>query len=286
MSQVLGPQETSTESRVEEAYDRFAPIAERVWGPDLHYGYWSGPEDDTPLEQAMQRLTGIVIGKLGVGPGCRVLDVGCGNGRPSVAVARDTGADVVAIDINRAGLSAGATYAYAEGVADQVSFEYADVLATEFEDERFDAALVQETSPHFSLGPLLGEVGRLVRPGGRVVLETPYLRVPPTEELERRMAAYLELIQASSLDTLDRHLEVARASGLEPSEFVDITEYVSQTWPRVVRRLQEHWSEIEEQLGGDLAEYAFRTVSEWCEVPEIGAMTLTLRRSTLPDLSG
>ncbi len=25
------------------AYDSLAPIVEKYWGVDLHYGYWSGP---------------------------------------------------------------------------------------------------------------------------------------------------------------------------------------------------------------------------------------------------
>ncbi len=263
---------------VESAYELFAPLAEKYWGPDLHNGYWYGDEDDTSLEDASARLTGLVADRLRVGPGDRVLDVGCGNGRPAVSVSGRTGAEVTGIDVNRSALGAAAEHAAANGVGNRVSFECADALEPPFRSGSFDAALLIESSPHFELDELLPSLARLLRPSGRLVLETPYAKVPMNERMRQRTAEYYEMIQAVSLDTLPRHLEVADAAGLEPVEFVDITENTAQTWPRALERLREHWSEIERVLGSEFAERAVRVVDDWRAVPEIGFMVMALRR--------
>lgn len=263
---------------IEDAYENFAPLVEKYWGPDLHNGYWPDPTDDAPLETAVARLTGMVVSKLEAGPGTRVLDIGCGNGRPAVALALESGASVTAIDVNRSALREGINHAEAQGVADRVSFGYVDALNSGFEEGEFDAALAFESSPHFELAPLLAEVSRLLRPGGRLVLEAPYARVPMTEEMLRRTEEYYSLIQAVSLDTVERHLEAARCVGLELFHFVEITDNVRPTWPAAVERLHANWDEVRRHLGGNNAQHMIDVVSRWCALREIGAMIMTLRK--------
>ncbi|WP_438388754.1 SAM-dependent methyltransferase [Actinopolyspora saharensis] len=263
---------------VESAYELFAPLAEKYWGPDLHNGYWYGEQDDTSLEEASRRLTELVADRLRVGPGDRVLDVGCGNGRPAVSVGTGTGAQVTGVDVNRSALAAASEHAAANGLGDRVAFECADALDLPFRPGSFDAALLIESSLHFELDELLPSLAGMLRPAGRLVLETPYAKVPMNERMRQRTAEYYEMIQAVSLDTLPRHLEVAGAVGLEPVEFLDITENTAQTWPRALERLRENWSEIERVLGSEVAERAVRVVDDWRAVPEIGFMVMTLRR--------
>ncbi|WP_092928894.1 SAM-dependent methyltransferase [Actinopolyspora alba] len=263
---------------IENAYERFAPLAEKYWGPDLHNGYWFDGADDSSLEEATSRLAGLVIDKLRVSSGDRVLDVGCGNGRPTVAAGIRTGADITGIDVNRRALREAATHASSNGVSHYVSFEYADALNPPFRTESFDAVMSVESSPHFETGELLSSMARLLRPGGLLVLETPYARVRMTERLRVRTAEYYELIQAVSLDTLQRHFELAHAAGLAPVEFLDITENTAPTWPTALRRLRDDWGEIERSLGSELPERAIATTSAWRELPELGIMILTLRR--------
>lgn len=278
MSNLTEVESAPANPEVESAYELFAPLAEKYWGPDLHNGYWYGSEDDTSLEDASARLTELVADRLRAGPGDRVLDVGCGNGRPAVSVGSRTGAEVTGIDVNRSALGAAVEHAAANGVGDRVSFECADALDPPFQPGSFDAALLIESSLHFELDELLPSLARLLRPAGRLVLETPYAKVPMTERMRQRTAEYYEMIRAVSLDTLPRHLEVADSAGLEPVEFVDITENTAQTWPRALERLREHWSEVEGVLGSELAERAVRVVDGWRAVPEIGFMVMTLRR--------
>jgi 27-O-demethylrifamycin SV methyltransferase len=263
---------------VAAAYEYLEPLVSAYWGPDLHYGYWSGPEDDTPTPAATARLTSIVVERLHAAAGCRVLDLGCGNGRPAAVVARATGAEVVGIDINERALRAANEHARAEGVSDLVSFRRCDAMELPFQDNFFDAVLAFESTPHFDISRLFCELARVVRPGGRIVLETPFLRTPMTADLRRRVADFFDILQITSLDTFDAHLRGIRDAGFELVEYLDITDRVNSSFARLANTLDRHSEQLAAEYGRADAERSVRIFAGWAKVTEVGAMILVARK--------
>lgn len=107
-------------------------------------------------------------------PGGALLDVACGFGRHAVPLAA-AGYAVTGVDRSRALLEEARRRADAEG-AQQPDFVEADYRELPFADASFDAALNLYTSLGY-LGDeedtrVLGEIGRVLRPGGRLVVET------------------------------------------------------------------------------------------------------------------
>ncbi|AAZ54610.1 conserved hypothetical protein [Thermobifida fusca YX] len=114
-----------------------------------------------------------------VGPGHRVLDLGCGGGRHAFEVYR-RGADVVAFDQNAEDLAAVSAMfaamraegeAPAEATAETVR---GDALAMPFDDNTFDrviAAEIMEHIPHDTAA--MAEMYRVLRPGGIAVVTVP-----------------------------------------------------------------------------------------------------------------
>jgi demethylmenaquinone methyltransferase / 2-methoxy-6-polyprenyl-1,4-benzoquinol methylase len=99
-----------------------------------------------------------------VGPGSRALDVATGTGDLAIALSR-RGADVVGSDFSDGML------AKARRKAPALRWEQADALALPYPDDAFDAATVGFGARNFSdLARGLGEMARVVRPGGRVVI--------------------------------------------------------------------------------------------------------------------
>jgi demethylmenaquinone methyltransferase/2-methoxy-6-polyprenyl-1,4-benzoquinol methylase len=109
-----------------------------------------------------------------VGPGSRALDVATGTGDLAVAL-RAAGAEVVGCDFSEEMLER------ARRKEPAARFEWADALALPYEDDSFDAATVGFGARNFSdLQRGLGEMARVVRPGGRVVvLEITTPQKPP-----------------------------------------------------------------------------------------------------------
>ena len=103
-------------------------------------------------------------------PPARILDVGCGAGRTSVAL-RDKGYDVVAIDLSTSLLS------MARGRYDGVDFREMNACALDFPDASFDAALfsyngIDNIYPISERIRALSETARILRPGGAYILSS------------------------------------------------------------------------------------------------------------------
>jgi demethylmenaquinone methyltransferase/2-methoxy-6-polyprenyl-1,4-benzoquinol methylase len=112
-----------------------------------------------------------------VGPGDRALDVAAGTGDLAIELARRVGpaGEVVGSDFSEGMLDR------ARAKSPAVRWEWADAMALPYRDGEFDAATVGFGARNFGdLDRGLGEMARVVRPGGRVVvLEITVPQKPP-----------------------------------------------------------------------------------------------------------
>ena len=69
---------------------------------------------------------------IGLQEGMRVLDVGCGVGRPAREIASFTGCNVVGLNNNGYQIERATAYAEKEGLADKVSFMKGDFMVSFF----------------------------------------------------------------------------------------------------------------------------------------------------------
>ncbi|MEU7226461.1 SAM-dependent methyltransferase [Streptomyces chrestomyceticus] len=264
---------------IERTYAMLTALEEDAAGPDRHFGLWHGADDPASVEEATGRLTERVLSQLGAKKGSRVLDVGCGNGRPAVRLAQTSGASVVGIDIDDRALRAASAYAQQLGLGHAVRFQHADALRPPFEDASFDAALAFESTPHFDVAELYGALARVLRPGGRLVVETPYVRGRTTRELLDRIGPYLSLLNAVSLDPPHVHLAAARQAGLHITELSDLTESVRGSFGRLLARLEKAGTRLADTLGDEQAGRLLAAFTGWAEAPEVGGILMTFTRT-------
>jgi SAM-dependent methyltransferase len=112
-----------------------------------------------------------LVDALGLEPGVRVLDVGCGPGRHSLALAR-RGLDVIGVDRSPEFVALARRAAAEEGLA--VEFEELDVRDLEHAGE-FDATICLCQGGFGLLGgrdeaAVFGRIARTLRPGGRLAV--------------------------------------------------------------------------------------------------------------------
>jgi SAM-dependent methyltransferase len=137
----------------------FEPVADHLGAAYLRYSFTKGTEQEV----------GFLMGALGLGPGARLLDVGCGPGRHAHAFAR-RGVEVVGVDISQRFVDL-ATADAPPGA----TFRRADARALDV-DAEFDAA-VSLCQGAFGLaggpgapldgdGAVLDGIARALKPGG------------------------------------------------------------------------------------------------------------------------
>jgi ubiquinone/menaquinone biosynthesis C-methylase UbiE len=114
-----------------------------------------------------------VVAWLGLKPGSRVLDAGCGGGGMTrlLAEAVGPGGEVVGVDTSPQMLEWAKTQAENAKLAGRIKFQEGDVRALPFEDASFDLVWCSRVV-HGLNDQLAGvrELARVIRPGGRLVL--------------------------------------------------------------------------------------------------------------------
>ena len=163
----------------------------------------AAPVSDDNLRRLIQRM--------GLPPGGRLLDLGCGFGEWLLAALEAAPqARGVGVDTSAPALEEARSRAVARGLADRVTFERAD--AAGWRGEGFDAVLcIGATHAFGGLGPTLDAARRHLRPGGRVLLGDGYWEGTPTQDaLDALGAAPGELPDLGGL------MAEVRKAGYEP----------------------------------------------------------------------
>jgi len=131
---------------------------------DLHLGLLQqGPGSDAQTARALGMLPAL-------GPDARILDAGCGPGRQTLALARATGASIVAIDLMPQFLEQLEQRVEEAGLADRITARQLSMDALDYDDAAFD--LIWSEGAIYSIG---FEAGlrlwrRFLRPGGHAVV--------------------------------------------------------------------------------------------------------------------
>jgi SAM-dependent methyltransferase len=153
----------------------FEPLADHVGAAYLRYSFTKGTAQEVAF----------LIDELGLTPGRRVLDVGCGPGRHAVVLAAH-GADVVGLDISERFV------ALANAAGSSAMFVRGDARAMEYDGE-FDAVICL-CQGAFGLVPgedldVLRRIVRALKPGGRAAVTA--------------FSAYFQVRWLSDADTFD-----------------------------------------------------------------------------------
>ena len=78
---------------------------------------------------------------LKLSPGCTLADLGCGHGGPGLWVAKQTGANLIGVDLSPAGIALASRQATELELGDRAKFKVGDLTKTGLPDASCDAAL-------------------------------------------------------------------------------------------------------------------------------------------------
>ena len=182
-------------------------------------GYHASP--DQPLAEAQHAKLDLVCRKLGLEPGMRLLDVGCGWGSLSLHAAEQFGARVVGVTISKEQQRFAEAAARRRGLTDLVEFRLCDYRdAVPHRGAEYDAVASLEMGEHVgqaNYGTYAQVLHDSVRPGGRVLVQQmsrtgrwpgggPFIESFIAPDMHMRpVGETVALLEASGLEARDVH---------------------------------------------------------------------------------
>jgi 27-O-demethylrifamycin SV methyltransferase len=235
-------------------YDRVTAAWKLLLGEELHYGVFES--GDEPLDVATGALTERMIDAARLGTGLSVLDVGCGTGAPTVALAKRFGVSVLGITTSEVGVEAARARAAASSLSGLVSFEVRDGTDNGLPGESFDRVWVLESSHLMrERGRLVSECARVLRPQGVMVLcDITRQREISFKEVRDRRDDFVTLRTAfgdARMEPLELYAELATSAGLTVERTVDLTRATLPTFDRWRANAVENTDEVRALIGDD-----------------------------------
>jgi cyclopropane-fatty-acyl-phospholipid synthase len=203
----------------------------------------------TTLEQAQRTKLELVCTKLGLQPGQRVLDVGCGWGSFAIHAAREHGARVVGITLSRSQAELARRRVADAGVADSVEIRFADYR--DLRDGPYDAIASIGMVEHVGdaqIDRYASGLAGLLAPGARLLnhgiaaLEADY---DPADDVFSDRYVFPDG-EALALSRVQRAIERA---GLRTTHVEGFAADYSRTLAEWARRLDERLDEAEALAG-------------------------------------
>ncbi len=204
--------------------DEFIDRLHLVWGP----GFLSpgGPEE------VAQVCRGLNL------EDAYVLDIGCGTGGPSIALARDMGARVIGIDIEPQLLDRARMLADQAGVADRIEFRQVKPGPLAFEDSSFDVVFSKDALIHIpDKQALYADIRRVLKPGGALAASD--WLAGEDADADEAFQHYLSLVPLDyTMATPQQTADVMRHAGLERVETRDRNAWYAELAPLEVARIE------------------------------------------------
>ncbi|KQU70758.1 cyclopropane-fatty-acyl-phospholipid synthase family protein [Phycicoccus sp. Root101] len=201
-------------------YDLSNEFYELILDPHMAYscGYWTSDDPDYTVEDAQRDKLDLVCRKLGLQPGMRLLDVGCGWGSMSLYAAEHFGAQVTGVTIAAEQKKFIDARIAERGLQDRVEIRLQDYR--DVPDSDFDAVVSLEMGEHVgerNYRTYTSVLHDRVRPGGRVLIQQmsrrgrhpgggPFIESFIAPDMTMRpVGQTVDLIEESGLEVRDVH---------------------------------------------------------------------------------
>ncbi|CAM5234897.1 Cyclopropane-fatty-acyl-phospholipid synthase OS=Streptomyces violarus OX=67380 GN=FHS41_006859 PE=3 SV=1 [Streptomyces violarus] len=203
--------------------------------------YWPSPE--STLEQAQHDKLELVCRKLGLGPGQRLLDVGCGWGSMAVHAAREHGVSVVGVTLSQEQAAYARKRVADEGLTDKVEIRVQDYR--DVRDGPYDAISSIGMAEHVGAERYLDyatDLHGLLKPGGRL-LNHQIARRPQRDETAYDADAFIDsyVFPDGELQPIGVTVAQLERAGFEVRDVESIREHYALTLRRWVARLEADW---------------------------------------------
>jgi cyclopropane fatty-acyl-phospholipid synthase-like methyltransferase len=230
-------------------FDLITDEGRLFYGDSFHLGYFRRGGES--LGEALDVHTDLVAELARVKAAAHVLDVGCGLGAPALRIAGRYGCRVTGVNISREQVRQGRELITARGLSGRVVIRRGDARALEFPDGSFDAIVCLEAAADICVTEsdkdrLVGELFRVLRPGGHVGFSDLALRACPSFAEDRSLRA---LLYHSGAELVTDWPAIFARHGFRLVECRDIISETLPTWEHARAVYERHDGEVTRRYG-------------------------------------
>jgi tocopherol O-methyltransferase len=209
-------------------------IAYKVWGQNMHFGFWK-KGDLKKYGLAAQRRASLRLNEklseaIGITKDDYVLDVGCGVGGNVVYLAKTFGCKVVGITITPQQIDLAKKNAEAAGLSHLCDFRLMNYMETDFKDGTFDVVMGLESICYADpQDKFIKEVSRILKPDGKFGMADGFSSHETYEGKNKRlMNRWLDGWLVTSMVTPDKWGSLSRGAGFKSTTYTNTTK---EAWP-------------------------------------------------------
>lgn len=221
-------------------YDVSNTFYEYVLGPSMTYTCAVYAKVDSALEEAQEEKYDLVARKLGLRPGMRLLDVGCGWGGMVRHAAKEYGVQAIGVTLSRQQAEWGQAAIERDGLGDLAEVRHSDYR--EVVEGDFDVVSSIGLTEHIGIRNYAGYFGFLrdkLRPGGRLLnhsITRPHNRPQSTGEFIDRY-----IFPDGELTGSGRIITEMQNSGFEVMHEENLRHHYAMTLRDWNRNLVDNW---------------------------------------------
>lgn len=232
-------------------YDVSNDFYEMVLGPSMTYSCAVFEERTDTLEEAQANKYELICQKLGLQPGMRLLDIGCGWGGMALHAAEHYGVEAVGVTISQNQVDLARKRVAEAGLADRVDIRLQDYRDTD--DRPFDAISSIGMFEHVGLdrlGTYFDQVSRLLVPGGRVVNHA-ISRTGTAQRARLHRTGFIDryVFPDGELHEVGSVISALQDRGLEVRHMENLREHYALTLRQWVANLEANWDAAVAEVG-------------------------------------
>jgi cyclopropane-fatty-acyl-phospholipid synthase len=237
-------------SAISHHYDVSNTFYEWVLGPSMAYTCACFPREDASLEEAQAYKHELVARKLGLRPGMRLLDVGCGWGGMVRHAAREHGVKALGVTLSKQQAAWGQRAIEEQGLSDLAEIRHLDYRNVT--ETGFDAVSSIGLTEHIGKAQLPGYFSFLygkLKPAGRLLNHC--ITRPDDSEPARRAGGFINryVFPDGELEGPGYLVSLMNGTGFEIRHEENLREHYARTLAGWCANLDEHWDEAVAEVG-------------------------------------